>query len=275
MKKVYYYLQRTEAIAKEEEYDVPDELRAKKDIIVEKLFPLTISLIGNISRKIINNELLEEDKKMKQLEVISKYFTAYYNSGAAPEYSNYLLLLSAVSYYFIGQYGTSNILASKIKEKDLREYSDFAILSSQVLKNDILCLKDINECWNKELDEYAEMYKKAIRSENGIDKEKQIQLRKVIFNYGSDRDVLFVEIFLALTKLKCDNSCFKILKEYSRLSSEKIARMVDSRKMINEMWPAQKLMAEKGFFNGKSGIVQLPTGAGKTKSIALCFYTVN
>lgn len=273
MTKVYYYLKRTQAIAKEEEYDVPTELRAKKDIIVEKLFPLTISLMGNISRKIINNELLEEDRKMKQLEVISKYFTAYYNSGGAPEYSNYLLLLSAISYYFLGQYGTSNILASKIKENDLIKYSDFAVLNSQVLRNELIGLKDINECWNKELCEYIEMYKSAIRSENGIDSDKQIQLRKVIFNYGSDRDVLFVEIFLALTKLKCENSCFKLLKEYSGLNAEKIARMVDSRKMINEMWPAQKLMAEKGFFNGSSGIVQLPTGAGKTKSIALCVYT--
>lgn len=35
------------------------------------------------------------------------------------------------------------------------------------------------------------------------------------------------------------------------------------------VWPAQRLIGEKGILNGKNAIVQLPTGVGKTKSIEL------
>lgn len=35
------------------------------------------------------------------------------------------------------------------------------------------------------------------------------------------------------------------------------------------LWPAQQLIGEKGILRGKSAIVQLPTGVGKTKSIEL------
>ena len=35
------------------------------------------------------------------------------------------------------------------------------------------------------------------------------------------------------------------------------------------LWPAQRLIAEKGLLRGESSIVQLPTGVGKTRSIEL------
>src|SRR5699024_9764447 len=38
---------------------------------------------------------------------------------------------------------------------------------------------------------------------------------------------------------------------------------------IKMLWPAQRLIAEKGILRGENAIVQLPTGVGKTKSIEL------
>ena len=35
------------------------------------------------------------------------------------------------------------------------------------------------------------------------------------------------------------------------------------------LWPAQRLIAEKGLLRGENAIVQLPTGVGKTRSIEL------
>ena len=135
MTNVYYYLKRTQAAAKEEEFSVPYDLRAKKNVVVEKLFPLTISMLANISRKIIKGEAIDEEKRKKQLEVIAKFFVSYYNSNNAPEYANYLLLLSAVAYYHIGQCGTAVILAKKIDETGLSEYGDFAVLICRLLQN--------------------------------------------------------------------------------------------------------------------------------------------
>ena len=44
-----YYLKRTRAAAKEIELGVAEEDRARKDITIEELFPLTVSIIGDVS----------------------------------------------------------------------------------------------------------------------------------------------------------------------------------------------------------------------------------
>ena len=82
--------------------------------------------------------------------------------------------------------------------------------------------------------------------------------------------MLLSNIMAAVAIVKCSNGTFRVLKSYSSIPESMIKDMVANGKIIKELWPAQKLMAEKGFFSGKSGVVQLPTGAGKTKAIALC-----
>ena len=47
-----YYLKRTRAAAKEIELGVAEEDRARKDITIEELFPLTVSIIGDVSYRI-------------------------------------------------------------------------------------------------------------------------------------------------------------------------------------------------------------------------------
>ncbi len=273
MTNVYYYLKRTQAAAKEEEFSVPYDLRAKKNVVVEKLFPLTISMLANISRKIIKGEAIDEEKRKKQLEVIAKFFVSYYNSNNAPEYANYLLLLSAVAYYHIGQCGTAVILAKKIDETGLSEYGDFAVLICRLLQNKELKNAFESSFWEKELIDYINEYNSTYCTESIISQASAENLRKSVLFYGNDREVLFVDVFLALAKLKSDNSTYKILKKYSSLTEENINRLIKAKNGFKEMWPAQRTMAEHGFFNGKSGVVQLPTGAGKTKAIALCIYS--
>jgi POLQ-like helicase len=38
---------------------------------------------------------------------------------------------------------------------------------------------------------------------------------------------------------------------------------------IKELWPAQHLLGDMGIFSGNSGVVQMPTSAGKTKAIEI------
>lgn len=55
----------------------------------------------------------------------------------------------------------------------------------------------------------------------------------------------------------------------SNIPYEEWMPYLQSKKSIKMLWPAQRLIAEKGILNGKSSIVQLPTGVGKTRSIEL------
>ena len=273
MTKVYYYLKRAQAAAKEEEFGVSYDLRAKKNVVVEKLFPLTISMLANLSRKIIKGEAIEEENRKRQLEVIAKFFVSYYNGNNASEYANYLLLLSSVAYYHIGQYGTSTILADKIDESAISQYGDFAVLISMLIKNKEFKNSFKSDFWRDCLTNYIDEYNKKYDTESIMSQDAVENLRKYVYFYGSDRDVLFVDVFLALAKLKAENSMYKILKKHSSLTEEKINTLIKIKSVFTEMWPAQRAMAEHGFFNGKSGVIQLPTGAGKTRAIALCIYS--
>lgn len=74
---------------------------------------------------------------------------------------------------------------------------------------------------------------------------------------------------IAVIIVACDNSSWNLLPSNSNIPYEEWMPYLQSKKSIKMLWPAQRLIAEKGILNGKSSIVQLPTGVGKTRSIEL------
>ena len=265
-------MQRTHADAREQEFDIPIEVRPEMEITIEKMFPMVIHLLAGISRRIIQNEDRNIKKELVQLDVIADFFVSYYYTRRMPEYDNYLLVLSAASYYFLGKVGNSVVLADIITES-VFEYSEYAELVVQLLRNKKLSIGNCNAIWADELTEYVEKHNSYFLSVESVDRKLAIALRDKVLQFGSDRDIFCADIFLALSICKTDNLSYRLLKNYTSLSEQDIIKMVSSGKLISEMWPSQKKMAEMGFLSGKSGVIQLPTGAGKTKAIALCIYS--
>ena len=71
-----YYLKRTLATAKEIEFEVPEDVRAK-NVRIERLFPLVISYVGDSAYKIVSkNENLSPEDKYKLIFAL-KFFTSY------------------------------------------------------------------------------------------------------------------------------------------------------------------------------------------------------
>ena len=69
--------------------------------------------------------------------------------------------------------------------------------------------------------------------------------------------------------MACNNSSWSLLPDSSDISYEEWEPYLQSKMSIKMLWPAQRLIAEKGLLRGESSIVQLPTGVGKTRSIEL------
>lgn len=86
---------------------------------------------------------------------------------------------------------------------------------------------------------------------------------------GSLVEAFFADALCAVIKIAIQNSARTLLPLYSKLSFEKWESYLNKRTSIKMVWPAQRLIGEKGILNGKNAIVQLPTGVGKTKSIEL------
>ena len=94
-------------------------------------------------------------------------------------------------------------------------------------------------------------------------------MRNIVYYEEDCDDVFYVDILIAIVYISLDNSAWELLPRYTEVSKDSWASYLSKRASIKMLWPAQRLIAEKGILNGENSIVQLPTGVGKTKSIEL------
>lgn len=270
-----YYLKRTRAAAKEIELGVPETARAKNDVHIEDLFPLVVSYVGDLAYKIVKtNEIISQDDKSK-LVFASKFLTSYVMLNPSKDITEKYLAVGAVAGYLCDRVGDAALLASKI---DLNggNFNPLFITLVYILKNneksDFLDFNGI--CGYKDiLRKFVDEYRFSIKNGTALNYDIVQMLKNEIYSNGSDNELLMVDLLLAVCKMKCMYSIAAMIKEHNKMSAEKKALLLSNNALIKEFWPAQRLMLKKGFFDGKSGIIQLPTGAGKTKSISLCVYS--
>lgn len=74
---------------------------------------------------------------------------------------------------------------------------------------------------------------------------------------------------LAILFLSIEQSAWRLLPNYTELPSEKWRDYLRGKNGLKMLWPAQQLIGNSNILRGVNGIVQLPTGVGKTKSIEL------
>ncbi len=268
-----YYLKRTRAAAKEIELNVPQENRSKKDVNIEDIFPFIISVVGDISYQINkeNKELNEEETN--KLAFASKYLTSYIQINPNVVIQNKYLAIGAVAAYLCDRVGDAVLLASSIKEESIHSalfYTLVRILKNTIAKPDFY---STNQFYKNELKAFIHEYDSAINDGRLLKHEISEQLRVKVYSLGSDNELLLVDLLLALCRVKCRYSIAAMLKLNENIPEEKKTLLINSKAIIREFWPAQRLILTNKILDGKSGVIQLPTGAGKTKSISLCVFS--
>jgi superfamily II DNA/RNA helicase len=93
--------------------------------------------------------------------------------------------------------------------------------------------------------------------------------RKLAYNNGTPRELLFADVICSLVKKRFENSTWLCLPNYSNLSLDVWHKILQKKSFIRELWPAQHLLGEKGIYRGASAVVQMPTSAGKTRAIEI------
>lgn len=262
-----YLLKKTRAKAKMFEYNVPSDLHIPVEKNVEDLMLITIGLLGDISAAIID----EDDEHINELKIqisfVSRYFDSYYNSHMHMNEDKYLLLMASVAYYF-GEYnGSSLVLANQLDIKALDLETDgIEKLILWLLKNQY---KDDfvteNQICNDIISKIRNYFLKGIE----IDGQELTKFRERIYKFGSPRELLFMDIVIAIVIKKVKNSSFELLPKYTSVEREVWKSIVLNSNFIKELWPSQRILGENGIYKGKSGVIQLPTSAGKTKAISL------
>ncbi|GKW47364.1 DEAD/DEAH box helicase [Planococcus sp. NCCP-2050] len=203
----------------------------------------------------------------------AQFFDSYINSNLDSDLDTYLLILGASSYYLCDLPGSSSVLAKKLSvhEIDL-DCEGLDILLTGILKDTSYTDIDNTELYYKleikHIFSYLQSYYKY-----GVYEKELIEVTSLIqkkaYQRGSARELLFADIIYAIVIEKIKRSSRRCLNLYTGIPIAYWETYLKEEKIFKEFWPAQMLLGEKGVFSGNSAVIQLPTSAGKTKSIEL------
>lgn len=273
------YLSITKSKAKMYEFGVEEEHHINLAIEPQKLLLLTIGILGDLSA-IEASHLAQDDNDEEYLALksqlidVSQYFDSLNNSRLESSLSNYLNLLGSASYYLADMPGSSLVLIKAV------DYDIDELTPSYIEGVLIWLLKgDLEQTWyvvdncdfEGELEYFTSSITKFFTQEVPFAQLDDAikKLRKVVYEGGNDRELLLVDILAAVAKRKLKYSSLICLPKYTGLTVVLWKAALAKDNFIKEFWPAQRLLGEKGVFEGKSAVVQMPTSAGKTKSTEL------
>ena len=258
-----YMLKYQKAKAKLFEYNVPKENYPNFRLNYRDLAFPTILCISQFSEAVIDGDLEKVAIIKKSLYYCSEFYDAAMKSREQIQHDLDFLLTGAIAYFFEEKYGSAMVLISETHNYnipiDMRgilvEIFNITFWGKTYAGIDDLVIKE---------------YKKYVK---GSDSENVLKLVKekceLSYKNNEEVDAFFAEALYAIIKLCIKNSASLLLPAYSGVSNIKWESYFQKKTSIKMLWPAQKLIGEKGLLKGKNSIVQLPTGVGKTKSIEL------
>lgn len=263
----------TSAKAKMFEFSVPDDIHIKVREPLDELLLLTVGQLGDLAAA-INREEPESviADLVADLRFGAQYFEDLELSRENPSLSNDLLLFSAAANYLCGMPGNTKVLSAAMS--DVPEIGTPGLarhlkwLLDSDLRTDLLAitLAEDNELGlpTQELQAFA-------RS-GTLDEEfetKQSAFRVAAYRVGSPEDLLLTDVICAVARLKVRDSVWNALPTYSGLPASAWTSAIRKPGFMTEFWPAQRQIGLAGILRGTSGILELPTGSGKTRTAEL------
>ncbi len=269
----------TKSKAKMYEFAVDEASHIGLPVDPRKLLIATIAIVGDLSaieaRQEQQVEEVSEHEVLKsELISVGQYFDALLQSHLADEMTVYLKIIGSAAYYLANMPGSSIVLAKSLSySTGLLTDTNLEGLLIWILKSDFSA--DWYRVENTYLTQAIDGVGRATRGFFNLSVDTQSfkqsvhKLRHEVYQKGSDRELLFVDIISALLFRKTENSSINCLPKYTQISIGQWTEVIIKPKFIQEFWPAQRLLGEQGVLSGLSAVVQMPTSAGKTKSTEL------
>ncbi|NOK05434.1 MULTISPECIES: DEAD/DEAH box helicase [Myxococcus] len=265
-------LSATRSKAKMFEYSVPPSEHINLSRDPAELLTLTIGVLGELSARLNAHGI--EDAKLEELQLhmlfSARYFDAYRQTNLASDLDSYLLLLGSASYYLCNFPGSASVLAYAISSESLE-------LSTRGLEQLLLWLLKGNfssDCVftpgpYTQLLENIQLALSTYYSHGGTEEQfinASAELRRTAYIHGTARELLLADTVSAVVRRRFENSARLCLPTFSNIPEADWANTLSKPRFLHELWPAQKLLGEKGVFEGKSAVVQMPTSAGKSRA---------
>lgn len=184
------------------------------------------------------------------------------------------MLIGLSAYFLSNDFGSAKVLCKKINKEYFSQSSpqyliiaivDYLLNSTEIsLSTDNQTLLDLISCF-VDYFYHGNGYDSVIKL--AYEYKDQVISREIVL------DNIFINVLIAILIVTKQNSSWEIIKQFNDYNVGDLRKYFGKNNSIKIFWEAQKLIAEAGILNGNSGIVQLPTGVGKTKSLELIIET--
>lgn len=270
----YNLLGVTRSRAKMYEYNIPAQYHLKLVREPSQLLSLTIGIIGDYGKFNKKDQRETLIKRYRQNLVFSaQFFDSFVDANLDTSFSDYYLLIGSSAYYLADLPGNAKVLVNRISNKLLELNGEgLDILLIGLLKNNLESIVDFQETIFSMLIEniVSGLTQFYIDGNKGKRILRELNLLcQFAYEHGTDRHVLLADIIRSVVKKFLYNSSWNSLIRYTNLNKEKWSETIQKGTFIKEFWPAQKILGEKDIYKGKSAVIQMPTSAGKTKSLEI------
>lgn len=228
-------------------------------------------ILSRYAESVIENDYNTKSELGVYVRNVAQYFDAAVGSKDRNKYDVDFLLSGATAYFFSNNFGSSKVLLRKALQKvDVTQKTAKAFLTRLLafLFDNYPMEYMRNEDKYSLLNNAVKVYFETGENCQNI-KMFSEQYRKDVYNKDDIDEVFFGDLSLAILFLSIEQSAWRLLPNYTELPSEKWRDYLRGKNGLKMLWPAQQLIGNSNILRGMNGIVQLPTGVGKTKSIEL------
>lgn len=256
------------------ELGLPEEshIAVPEGVEPDALFPLSIGTLMDASAALNDADDVQiglTDELRDDIGFAASFFDAYLESRFDTDVSREVTLFASASYFLGQRPGSSLVLARRLQADETNAIEQLMVWALQAAWQSP---PNLAAHWMLGL-LYELSFQMIAHFADGAPLEPVVgllhELRRQAYANGSSREVVLAEVASAVVKLRLAGSAWTLLPGFSRLDAAAWANSIRRPGFPKELWPSQKLLGRAGLFAGKSGVVQMPTSAGKTRSVEI------
>jgi hypothetical protein len=250
------------------EFNVPLAEHIKLYNDPSALFSLAVGLLGDAASSIAGGgeKLVGRDTAPESLRFAGIYFDAYIQSkldvDVVPEFG----VLAASAYYLSDSPGSARVIVEQDATEPSAELGPLYGLVYWLLHGRFTKIDGgIYGNLPSEVLELLGAYFRVDVDDAPIFRAAS-DIRSIAYLKGTDRDVLYADVAVAICKTRIANSSRMQLPGASELALDQWRDALKKKGFPLELWPSQKRICDAGVLKGSSAVIQMPTSSGKTRA---------
>ncbi len=239
----------------------------------QELFLLTVGTLGDAAALLSEAEDISEPLTstiVEELSFSASFFDAFIESRFNELITHDTTLLAAATYYLARRPGSSLVLARRLEEQqDPPAVDNLLRWVLQSRWNEYP--DDDHPLFGNKLGNVAKSLAYHFYDGSNLEQlsESLPELKSEAYSAASSRELLFIDIITAVVRMRLAASAWTTLPRFTGIPSDQWKKAIQRPEFPKELWPSQMLLGQAGLFSGASGIVQMPTSAGKTRSVEI------